>query len=313
MATLKLTEDNGSVRVFSEVITPAPVPPPPSPAPAPVQTSIYRGGFFDGIPDQSVIQYATQFGMSWNRLWFGVSDWTKPPASNDPTLIRCRLMKAQGIKVLLVVTPTQGATLSPVPLPTDTTMVFDYFSAFADAANGAVDAFEVLNEPNLAVYNSGYTALANTVKFIQAPAYRALHGAGQFVVVGAPQEGATNLPYMISNGILSCGDAIAYHPYGASVAEQVARVQNVYNLIQNKPLWITEWNFHGDSNNPAAWAAMLNPGALSIRSMLAAVFYFRMMRTTQAAGPAAPFYNDSGSIIQSAAFHDAALAAMQSF
>lgn len=296
--------DDGSVQVIGPVAQPVP-------PPAPI-SSIIKGGYFDGIPDNQAESYADQFGMGWVRIWHGYSDYSQPPAANHPTFVRARALQAQGLKVLCVVTPIEkGTSTTSMPLvPTNSLTAYDFFSHFADAAGGCIDAFEVLNEPNLQNYNAGYNALANTVKFIQAPAYRALHGAGQFVVAGAPQEGATNLPYMIQNGFLDCGDAVAFHPYGANHAEQFNRVQNVHNLIGSKPLWVTEWNLHANSANPADWVQQLQMAASEIKTYVAAVFHFRTVQTSQAAGVAAPF---DVSLNRRSVWYDGTVAAMGAF
>lgn len=303
-----MSKQTQTIQVFDDgsvVVTPA-----AQPAPTPVPSTIIRGSYADLIPDSSVATYSAPFGATWDRVWFGVSDWSVPPETNHPVFIKCRAIKATGCKVLLVVTAIERGTnpVSVPPLPTDATVVEAFFTAFNAAAGDCVDAYEILNEPNLQNYNAGYNALANTVRFVQAPAYRVLHAAGKYVVVGLPQEGATNLPYMISNGVLDCGDGVAFHPYGSTVSEQLNRVQNVYNQVKGKPLWITEFNFH-----PAAstdWASLLVPGALAIKPYVAAVFYFRLVKTTQAAGPAAPYNPDFS---HNEPFYTAAVNAMNFF
>lgn len=300
---VQIIYDDGSVQVLGAA--PAPIP-----VPSPTPSTIIRGSYADGIPDASVAAYSTPFGATWDRVWFGVSDWSVPPETNHPVFIKCRAIKASGVKVLLVVTPIQKGTnpASVPPLPTDATVVGAFFTAFNAAAGDCVDAYEILNEPNLAEYNAGYGALANTVKFVQAPAYKALHAVGKYVVVGLPQEDATNLPYMIQNGVLDCGDGVAFHPYGSTVSEQLSRVQNVYNQVKGKPIWLTEWNFHPSPSGP--WPSLLVPGAQAIKPYVAAVFYFRLVKTMQAAGPAAPYNPDFS---HNEPFYTAAVNAMNSF
>lgn len=262
------------------------------PPPVPIPTNIILGGYFDGITDSLAKGYANQFGMGWVRTWHAVRDWTLPPT---PAMFeRQRRLQAQGLKVLTVFTPIEkSATGAAYPAaPDDTVTVAQYFRAAADAASGAVNAWEILNEPNLSQYNPNYNQLAMTVNNVLRPAYIGLKDRGQ-LVVGAPWSGdcsGDNFKYFVAKGFLDTCDIVGYHPYGKTASEQIARVSTMRSRIGNsKPLWLTEWNLHGSASAPVSWMAELGIAAAGIRLLVDGVFHFRMTYNTSLAGKAAPF------------------------
>jgi hypothetical protein len=288
---------------------------PPAPAPVVVAPSvvtprpgnIIRGGYFDFIPDGKAKSYADQFGMSYVRMWHTIK-WDETLGTSHPTFVRARALQAQGLKTLVVMTPPEK-TGAP---PADPFVAAKYFAAAGNAAKGAVDAWEIGNEQNLSNYNTSYAAKSTLwISNMLAPAYVELHAQGQFVVSGGWSETLDGIPWMISNGLLKNCDAVGYHPYGWTGADQINRVKAFRNLIGAKPLWLTEWNLHmGGKPN---WADDLIVAAAGIAPYVQAVIHFRMVRTTQAAGFGAPFWNDAGTILPTAEFHDKLIAAMSSF
>lgn len=302
---LNVTFDDGSTQTIDvPTASPVVVTPPP-----PVFSGgmILRGGYFDGIPDNQAKSYADQFSISMVRIWHTIK-WEETLGVSHPTFLRARALQAQGLKVLCVMTPPEK-TGAPPDSPDVATK---YFQSAEASANGAIDAWEIWNEPNLANYNVTYaTSSTRWIKNALAPAYQVLHAASQFVVSGGWSEDLSGIPWMIQNGLIANCDAVGYHPYGGSAAEHIKRVQTMRNLIGNKPLWLTEWNLHESGN--AAWADDLIVAANGIKQYVNAVFHFRMVRTTQAAGYAAPFYDDGGTLVQTAGFHDKLIAAMKVF
>ncbi len=290
--SLILAYDDGTGEMRDFVQAPV-VPPPPPPVVPP--SILIKGGYFDGIPDDQAKSYADQFGMTYVRMWHSISDWTVMPAANHPTFVRARKLQSLGLKTLVVFTPPEkqvnGTVVTNAGAPPATSGVAqDWFAKAAVAAGGCVNAWEIWNEPNLSQYNSDYAAHASSwVKFALIPAYAALHAAGQFVVSGGWSGGCSAFAYAITNGALSACDAIGYHPYGANVADQLAMVKQMRGMIGDKPMWITEWNLHMDKNIPQAWADALLPLAQQVAPLVQALFYFRLVATTQQAGPAGPF------------------------
>lgn len=284
--TIKVYDD-GSVEVI-----PAWTPPPPPPP----TSNLILGGYFDGIPDVQARVYADEFNMGWVRVWFGVHDWTQPPTATHSVFQRCRQLRAQGLKVLLVVTPIEARLNGGVSVPSapsETSTVNVWFDRAAQAAGGCVDAWEVMNEPNLSNYNADYNKLGNTVKFVLQPAYLALKGRDQFVV-GASWSGETDSDawrYFISKGYLGTCDAAAIHPYGTSADQQIARVAYARDYIaDHKPLWVTEWNLHDQKE--ATYGQELMKAAAGIKPLVNAVFHFKFTVNTSPAGKFAPLNAD---------------------
>ena len=141
-----------------------------------------------------------------------------------------------------------------------------------------------------------------------------MHAQDQYVVGASWSEaGFSQIQYSIDNGYLDACDAVAYHPYGTDALEQSARVMKVRGMIgSTKPLWLTEWNLHLN-NNKAAWADQLIDAARLIAPYVQAVIHFRMVRTTQAAGYAAPYWLDGSTLLPTAGFSDKLVTALQAF
>lgn len=282
-----------------------PVVPAPNPVPA---TAVIRGGYFDSIPDDQAKTYADAFGMSYVRLWHTIK-WGEALTPTHPTFVRCRKLQAQGLKTLVVMTPPESTGAPPDASGT----AYTYFDNAAHAAVGCVDAWEVWNEPNLVNYNSSYpTAASLWIRNGLLPAYTALKKLNQFVVSGGWSEGPNNgFDYAVSSGLLKFCDAVGYHPYGQNANDQIARVQKVRSMIGNKPLWLTEWNLH--MNGLPTWADELIAAAKGIAPLVQAVIHFRMVRTTQAAGFAAPYTLDGNTLLPTAGFNSKLITAMQVF
>lgn len=268
------------------------------------------GGFLDGIPDADARSYANTFHLGWVRTWHAIRDWNSPPAAAD--FNRERYLKSLGLKILSVFTPIEAAA-SPTGIaypsaPTDPTTVQKFFTDAASAAAGAVDAWEVFNEPNLSNYNPNYNALKNTIGYVLRPAYLGLKSKGQYVI-GASWSGDCNtdgFKYFLSGGYLDTCDAVGYHPYGTSPAQQIERVSNMAKLINGRGIWLTEWNLHMDEKTPEVWGTSLAAAAYQLRAIptLDAVFHFRMVRNNSRAGVAAPFLLDNGKIVPRMPWYD---------
>jgi hypothetical protein len=234
-------------------------------------------------------------------------DWNTPPSAGIFEIEQ--RLHARGYKTLVVFTPPEKTA----PIPTDPAVTERWFTAAATAAGGAVDAWEILNEPNLANYNSTYLSCSTCwIKNVLAPAYTALHAAGQFVVSGgwSGNPGDTNgaVAWMIKNGLLRYSDAVGHHPYGFTAEQQIGYVRQMRSLIGSKPLWLTEWNLHGVATDPGTWLSELNKAAALVKSEVQAVFYFKLTENESQAGVSAPFNVDGSKRVP---WYDGTTAAIQ--
>jgi hypothetical protein len=307
ITTITFSFDDGSIQTYTPPLSGNinPVTPPPPPPPS----GIIKGGYFDGIPDAQAKTIAAPFGMTWVRVWFAIRDWNTPPVAAD--FARARMFKAQGFKVLAVFTPLEKTATSPAGSPPDNyDQGYNWFSNAAKAADGAVDAWEVWNEPNLSQYNAN-AGFSGWVQTALIPAYAALKSWGQFVVSGG-WSGTAGSPfqYAIDKGLLGACDAVGYHPYGTSVADQVAKVQDMRNRIGSKPLWLTEWNLHMNAKDALTWGTGLAEAARSIKPYVQAVFHFRLYYNTSQAGVAAPYGTTLGQLAKRVPWYDNTVAAM---
>jgi hypothetical protein len=283
-----------------------------APAPPPPASGIIKGGYFDGILNGDAKSYADKFGMGWVRIWHTIK-WDERLGSSHPTFLRCRTLQAAGLKTLVVMTPPEQTAAGPAGSPPASGIAAAYFDAAAIAAGGCVDAWEIWNEPNLSQYNARF-GYSDWVKAALIPAYSVLHPRGQFVVSGGWSGTAgPQFQYMIDNGLLTGCDAVGYHPYGSSPADQITKIGDMRHRVGNKPIWLTEWNLHMDKSNPAAWMQSLLDAAKIIADgpLVQAIFHFRMVRNTSSAGVAAPYYLDGTTILPAATFSDGTLAAMK--
>lgn len=299
---VQIVYDDGSVQDIPKGVT-------PSPAPSP--SSLLLGGYFDGIPSGQEKAYADQFGMTVVRSWYEIKDWTKFPQASD--FARHRVIQSQGLKNLVVFTPTQqnGSIPAGSP-PADPNVSATWFKNAAQAANGAVDYWEIWNEPNLTAYNSSYTKTASLwITNTLIPAYAVLHSLGLFVISGGWSgafEKGFGGDYAINKGLLTNCDAVGFHPYGATAALQLKYISDIRALVGKKPIYLTEWNLHENASNPTGWMDDLKVAAQGIKDQVQAVIHFKMVYNTSQAGVAAPF---DASLNKRSVWYDGTVSAME--
>lgn len=275
--------DDGTVSVMP-TISPVPA---PVPSPAPI-SSMVKGTFVDTSDpvsrDGPLVQ---QIGCGWVRLWCTISNWNNPPTVASDLFSIERQWKVAGYKTLTVFTPPE-VTGSPAPTPATASA---WFQAAIATANGAIDAWEIGNEMNLANYNVDYAAHASSwITNMLQPAYQVLHTAGQKIVSGGWSEGPNNgFAYALQKGLLNFCDIVGYHGYGPDAATHISRVMQVRQMVGSKPIWETEFNIHGNVNDPAGWMSELNKAAAGIGGLVQGIFHFKLIQNASAAGVAAPF------------------------
>ncbi len=285
MAEIKNVQVNyldGTSRIFDAALVL------PSPPPPPAPSNFVKGGYFDAVPDTRARELADQFGMGWVRTWHAV-DWSKPPTANQ--FDRQRRLQDAGLKVLTVFTPYEGSGTAPATAAIGT----EYFRSALYAANGAIDAWEIWNEPNLPNYNKDY--YADNLGWMERglkPAYDVLKQAGKTVVSGGwSGEAGGQFAWHVKNGLLNYCDIVGYHPYGGSAAQQLAYVQEVRSAVgPTKPIWLTEWNLHVNQYQPQVWMDQLKEAATSVKPLVQGIFHFRMTANNSRAGVAAPYTPD---------------------
>ena len=251
-------------------------------------SALVPGGFIFGVTASETISTSFLDGLNLTsaRIWKEVSDWDNPPSSSEFNNIR--KLQSQGIKTVVVFTPKEnkkvnGNCVKSVPIP-NYTQVYNYFKKAAAAANGAVDYWEIGNEPNLCTYWSG--SMKQYVDIMEKGAWDALHPLGEITISGSVSWDANALK---TTGLTSYADIIGFHPYGDSADQQISRIKAARaNIGSVKPMFLTEWNIHGRHyNSDDKWAAQIPLAYNGIKSYVQGIWYYpSKLNPTSMAGPA---------------------------
>ncbi len=260
-------------------------------------SALVPGGFIFGVTASETISTSFLKGLNLTsaRIWKEVRDWDNPPSSSE--FSNMRKLQAEGIKTVVVFTPTEnkkvnGSCVKSVPIP-NYNQVYNYFKKAAAAANGAVDYWEIGNEPNLCTYWSG--SMKQYVDILQKGAWDALHPLGEITISGSVSWDANALK---TPGLTSYADIIGFHPYGGSgensAEQQISRIKQARaNIGSTKPMFLTEWNVHyrkdktDFSFDKAKWAAQLPIAYNGIKNYVQGIWYYpSKYRPDSMAGPA---------------------------
>ena len=206
-----------------------------------------------------------------------------------------------GFNVTLLVTPSEymGGGTVPLNAPANSGVVTNYFHDIATSPDFAglrqwVDRWEIVNEPNLPKYynaNASYSAEQNLTDYVNRvlkPAYSELHAVGETVVGGALSHVTYNSDPKYTDGRITSLKAAGYadnvdilnlHAYGDTADEVEQQIDTFKNpfVDSGKPLTLTEWNAHSDSDS-------VNQNNLAhsyIKSVTESQFYFRLGYTAQ--------------------------------
>ena len=119
---------------------------------------------------------------------------------------------------------------------------------------GAVDRWEILNEPDMDTYWHGTDS--QYVNNVLKAAWNSLHPNGE-TVVGAGAAGSVDAARRMRDaGYLNYCDIANFHPYGWSVQSAKDMISQVDQIFGGKPLTATEWNLHVNASG-SSWASML--------------------------------------------------------
>ena len=180
-----------------------------------------------------------------------------------------------GFSTLVTVTPKDGLRASY-------STVNSYFSWLAGDLGGAVDIWEVGNEPDLNGWN-----MPDYVNQLLDPASAALHAHGEKVCSGGVSWNPADIQSMVDNGMLNDVDYVGYHPYRPTLAGVESCVAEIKSMIGNKPLIATEWNTRGfSSSDTGAWADAIANYWPVIKNDFAAEYYYASYKVNTPAGPA---------------------------
>jgi hypothetical protein len=234
---------------------------------------------FDGTSLAQIATLKNDLKISAVRPWL-TPNWSRPPTIASFT--KYKAFHDAGIKICPV-------------WHTNTVPTYDqaknFFSKAAEAANGCIDYWEIINEPNLSIYwPANY--LPQYVKQCLKGAYDALNPLGQ-KVVGAPLcsmgivHDTISIKILKDNGYLDYCHIPGFHAYGETEKDHIDRARNAASLF-GKRIFQTEWNLHGggSSETPQSWSSHFQKMLDGTRDILYGYLYYRIKPNTQNASKA---------------------------
>lgn len=236
-------------------------------------------GFFDAVmvgvsnDPKKVAPMLKDLGIKGVRLW-GTLEWNH--TAEPDVFERARQFNDLGFSVTMLLTTPKA--------PPSEAKAKEYFNwtLSRPKIKAAVDRWEIINEPNLKKYWAG--TLSQYVTQVLKPAYSVYKAAGETVIGGGISEKMQDMQTLINNGYLKYCDIANFHPYGYKLQEQVDRINAAKKMVGNKPLTMTEWNFHGAS--ASSWANMLKQVRPLVAKTMESTYYYRFMMSNSYAGPA---------------------------
>lgn len=226
------------------------------------------------LPFATLVARFKDLGIQGYRTWFQI-DWKRLTKSSDFAMIR--KMKAAGFPACVCFT-TKDAPPSP-----STAEV--WFKSARKASAGAVELWEVGNEPNLTNYWNG--TLKDFVLTIAIPAASALKG--ELTCSASISKDLKALQQLKDLGGFNGYTYVGYHPYGYTPKEHTANVAGACKIAGSQKLCMTEWNMHGAT--PSGWAINIkNLWAIdSAQPTVSRAYYYRGVKSSQPAGKAGVF------------------------
>ena len=149
------------------------------------------------------------------RLWAGVSD------VNQHTMLDAMQRAIDYHNAGFDVTLTVNLDDKSVPNAAAVKSWFQW-AASNKALDAAVSRWEIGNEVDSKTYFDG--TLQQYVTNYLAPAYQALHAAGEQVVSAGVSWNPQDIQTLINDGVLNYCDDIGFHPYANGVASQKANI-----------------------------------------------------------------------------------------
>ncbi|HEX8555843.1 MAG TPA: hypothetical protein VF695_14150, partial [Sphingomonas sp.] len=210
-------------------------------------------------------QILRETGTKSVRLWWGITDFnsrTKPWNNQF-----AKRFSDDGFDVMVAVVPKSGMN------PSSYDQAYKYFKFLGDSdLRHYVDRWQIGNEPDHEQYWRG--TVESYVTKLLAPAADALHDVGEKVVSAGPSWDPADLQKMVNAGMLNHVDMVGYHPYRQNVSELKARIAQVKEMVNGKPLVASEWSAVGHQDNYAAWAEMNKDFYPVIAENFYAAYYF---------------------------------------
>lgn len=250
----------------------------------------------EGLEDRRLCSSSLTYGINVNKAWgstynvitkmlrdtgtHSVKAWLtiNSYSSRDSSVFKyIKKFHDAGYDVTLTADPKSG-------LHGSAASVKAYFDWAAKAGGGAVDRWEIGNEPDRESPWKGH--LSSYVNDLLKPAYQGLHAHGEKVVSGGVSWNPADIKTMVNAGMLNYCDMVGYHPYRSSVSDLKAKVAEVKTLARGKPLVATEWNVRG-AKSQSQWASEIAQFWPVIRDNFYAAYYFAAIKTGSMAGVAA--------------------------
>lgn len=163
----------------------------------------------------------------------------------------------------------------------------DTFKAMMDATGGAVDGYEILNEPNLKNYfPSG--SLANAMR-IQQIAHEVISAAGRVHYGFAISTDINAVKAVDRVGYFGTCHVATFHPYQNERIGAIAVTKQYIEIVnQRRPISLTEWGLHGrwtkPPQNDEQWADNYQPIVTAIEDDVHEICIYRMEQNGQPAG-----------------------------
>ncbi len=254
-------------------------------------TSFDVGINLNGSSDEAfnrAIPILKKLGVDSVRIWCGVSDFNNPRL--EGSLKRAVNAHKAGFDVMVIVSTDHGK----VPSPSAVKNWFEW-AMDNDSLRGAVDRWEIGNEPDLDHYWQG--SLKQYVSNFLKPASEVLHARGEQVVSAGVSWDPNDVKEMVSYGMLNYVDYVGFHPYAKGVSLQKTRIAQLEDIIDGrKPLIASEWNVRGyEHSSKSAWADAVESAYKNIKSGFEQNYYFVLFTMDSMAGPAG-ILNTDGTI-----------------
>lgn len=210
------------------------------------------------------------------RTWIDFTYGAKPQASDFDSM---RAYKQAGKKVI--------AVLHNPNLPPSVSVARDTANRLADATVGALDGYEIINEPNLGGYFRG--SLTQYINQVLKPFSSVLNSRGLKVYGAAISTEINKVISLDSLGYFDLVDYACFHPYQNNANDAIAVTKQFVKIVnKRKPIALTEWGIHGSWNKPKLtdeqWAAQFQIIFDAINPDVDELYYYRMEQNTQPAG-----------------------------
>jgi hypothetical protein len=238
-----------------------------TPSEQPRPKSLLLGLCADYVDPKFAGPAVIDLGARGMRLWASMRDNAAPPAEK---FAYARFRKSLGLKVVMCCT---GATLGEWYTPA---RVSTWFAEAVRLADGAVDGWEIGNEPNLRHYNAWPPS--RYVRDFVAPASTTLRSLGQRVYSPSVTGDVGYLKNLIVLGLLPLVDVLNVHVYQAGVKQHVELLKRFRDLAPDLPLCESEFNLNGylcqPPLTPQQWTDQIGPLVGGVRGLLDEAYLF---------------------------------------